>query len=253
MGSTLRFEAAAGTHIGHVRKKNDDSFASLPKLGLFMVADGIGGRPGGEVASRMAVDTVRTCFEEDDPEETWPYALDPSQEREEVQFVHAVRTANTAIFERAVRTPALRGMGTTFTGLYVRGDRAFIAHVGDSRGYRLRRGRLDQVTDDHSMLGEVRRHGVELEDALDEGLSGILMRSVGTERRVDVDTRVEVLVRGDVLLLCSDGLWEPVAEAELHATLSEDSSPEAMVERLIGQALRHGANDNVTCVVVRVS
>ncbi|EYF02528.1 PP2C family protein-serine/threonine phosphatase [Chondromyces apiculatus] len=253
MGSRLHFEAAAGTHIGPVRRKNDDSFAALPELGLFMVADGIGGRPGGDIASRMAVDTVRTCFEEDDPDETWPYAIEPTQEREQLQFIHAVRTANNAIFERAVRTPTLRGMGTTFTGVYVRGERAFVAHVGDTRGYRLRRGQLDLLTDDHSVLGEARRYGVLLDDSVDDRLAGILMRSVGTERRVDVDTRVEVLDPGDVLLLCSDGLWEPVDEADLRATLASDDTPDDMVTRLIHHALERGTTDNVTCVVVRVA
>lgn len=251
VGATLRIEVAAGSHVGHVRRKNDDSFAALPELGLFMVADGIGGRPGGEVASRMVVEAVRAYLEQDDPEETWPYASDRSKDREEVQLVQALRGANNAIFEAAVRTPGLRGMGTTCSCALIRGDRAYLAHVGDSRIYRLRGERLERLTDDHSVLAEARRQGARVDDDADARLAGVLLRSVGTDRRVDVDTRVERVQAGDVLLLCSDGLWEPVREDALQATLSWSSRPEVIVEGLIGRALERGAPDNVTCVVVR--
>ena len=251
MSSTLQIEAAAGSHVGHVRRKNDDSFAALLELGLFMVADGIGGRPGGEVASRMALEAVRESIEEDDPEETWPYASDGTREREELQLVQALRCANNTIFETAVRTPGLRGMGTTFTGALVRGDRAYLAHVGDSRIYRLRGARLEQLTDDHSVIEEARRRGVDLDEDASGRLSGVLLRSVGTERRVEVDTRVELVRPGDVLLLCSDGLWDPVPEDDIAATLAWQGRTEAIVAGLIGRALERGAPDNVTCVVVR--
>jgi len=219
----LHIDAAAGTHVGCIRTNNEDSFASLPELGLFMVADGIGGRPGGEVASRMAVEAVRAYYQQEDPEQTWPYGFDRSQDRDEAALVQALRRANAAIFEKAVRESTLRGMGTTFAGALVRGGRVYLAHVGDSRIYRFRKGASARM----------------------------ILRAVGTSRRVDVETRSESVRPGDTLLVCSDGLWEAVPDDAIAATLTWPGRAEVIVSGLIGRALERRARDNVTCVVVR--
>lgn len=251
MCSAICIDVAADTHVGLVRPNNEDSFAAVPELGLFMVADGMGGRPGGEVASRLAIDTVRACFEQDDPERTWPYARDLTKDRAEVLFAEAVRRANTAVFQKGVLTPTLRGMGTTFAGALVRGPRLYLAHVGDSRVYRFRRGELERLTCDHSVAGDAQRLGVILDD-IDPRIAGRLERAVGTHARVDVETRVEFIEPGDTLLLCSDGLWQPVHESVISVMLAWCSRPSAIVAGLIGYALERGGPDNVTCVVVRI-
>ena len=251
--SGARLEAAGGSHVGCVRKRNEDSYAVLPELGLLMVADGIGGRPGGEVASRMVVDAVRACFEEDDPDETWPWAFDGTKDRDEARLVLSLRRANREILA-AGRRAGMGGMGTTFAGVLVAAGGAYIAHAGDSRVYRLRGERLEALTRDHTVLEELLRQGspsLEALGGIDEAIACRITRALGTEPSVDVETRVEAVEAGDVLLVCSDGLWGPVPADEIATTLAWSVSPQGIVAGLMGRALEHGGSDNVTCVVVR--
>ena len=252
--SGLRIEAAGGSHLGKVRANNEDSFAALPALGLFMVADGLGGRAAGEVASRMAVDIVRACIEEDDPNDTWPYGRNTEADRDEARLVWSVRRANREIEAEGQRIAGKRGMGTTFTGALVSGEKVYLAHVGDSRIYRLRRGRLAALTRDHTVLEDLlRQHGAEAPELRDLApeIACRLTRALGTDKAVEVEARVEAAEAGDVLLLCSDGLWGPVDEDEIAATLAWSASVPAIVSGLSGRALEEGGPDNVTCVVVR--
>jgi serine/threonine protein phosphatase PrpC len=246
----LRVEAAAATHLGRARARNEDSFASAIHLGLFLVADGIGGRPAGDIASRMAVDAVRRCIANDDPDDTWPYARQRAGEREEALLILSFRQANQALLDAARRDPRLQGMGTTLSAALIRGRRAFLAHVGDSRIYRHRDGTLERLTVDHTVVEAARRKGLDIED-LEERYGGILLRAVGTDPRLDVDTRVEIVEPGDTLLLCTDGLWEPVAEDDIADALERPGGPHAAVAALVARALDRGGPDNVTCVVVR--
>jgi serine/threonine protein phosphatase PrpC len=181
---------------------------------------------------------------------TWPYGFDRSQDRNEAALVQALRRANAAIFENAVRESTLRGMGTTFAGALVRGGRAYLAHVGDSRIYRFRKGAIERLTRDHSVIEAARRPGVILDD-LDNPSARMILRAVGTSRRVDVETRSESVRPGDTLLVCSDGLWEAVPDDAIAATLTWPGRAEVIVSGLIGRALERRARDNVTCVVVR--
>jgi serine/threonine protein phosphatase PrpC len=232
-----------------MRPNNEDSFAVLPEIGLFLVADGIGGHAGGEVASRMAVDTVRDWFAEgDDPDETWPRA-DATWDRNEMRLVVGVRRANEAVHQAARRDYELRDMGTTLVAALIRDGRAYLAHVGDSRIYRLRGGAIERLTCDHTMREAARRQGIAI-DTVHDSIADMLERSIGTEPRVDVETRVEALAAGDVLLLCTDGLWAVVPDEDIAATLEWHCRPEVIVAGLIGRALERGGPDNVTCVVV---
>jgi serine/threonine protein phosphatase PrpC len=251
MSRTLHIEAVADSHVGCVRVRNEDSFASLPELGLFMVADGLGGRPAGDVASRMVVEIVCKCFEHIDPDDTWPYGLSGrSGERDEARLVLSIQKANREIFERSRNVLAGRGMGTTFAGVLVSGENAILAHVGDSRVYRFRGGELEQLTRDHSVSEMVRQHGFTL-DAFDGAPPGAIVRAVGTDSTVEVETACTGIEGGDLFLLCSDGLWGPVPEDEIAATLASTSRPEVMLAGLIERAHEHGGPDNVTCVLVR--
>jgi serine/threonine protein phosphatase PrpC len=161
-----------------------------------------------------------------------------------------VRRANEAVHQAARRDRELRDMGTTLVAALIRDGRAYLAHVGDSRAYRLRGGALERLTCDHTMREAARRSGVAI-DSIDDSIADMLERSIGTEPRVDVETRVEALAAGDVLLLCTDGLWAPVPEEHIAATLAWPCRPDVIVAGLIGCALERGGPDNVTCVVVR--
>lgn len=239
-----RLEAFGLTDIGQVREHNEDCFAVLPHLGLFVVADGIGGRAGGEIASRMAVDSLREALEN----------ADPTGPREHMsRLVAGIELANTRIFAATEREPAKRGMGTTVVSALVWGDRVGIAHVGDSRCYRLRGRQLDLFTEDHSLVNEHIRAGLLAPEKADTSpFRHIITRGVGTRPTVDVETRITRAEPGDVYLLCSDGLSSVVEHWELGAILLEHRDLSRAAARFIERAKALGGPDNITAVLLRV-
>ena len=247
-------EVAGATRAGPHRTHNEDRFAVLPKLGLFMVADGVGGQAGGEVASHLAVDTVQEFFECGDPEATWPFGVDPSSTRDEARLTQSLWRANRRIRDAAQRNEAMPRMGATFAGIRANGAGFCAAHVGDSRIYRFREGRLELLTEDHSLRGEYLRrmhdpHATPL--CLDEINLGLLTRALGLEPTLNVDTRVELSEPGDIVLVCTDGLSGPVSEEEIAAMLTAAAALDTTAQRLIERAHGRGGRDDVTCVLVR--
>lgn len=250
----LRIEAAGDSHVGRQRDQNEDSFTVDLDLGLFLVADGIGGAAGGEIASRMAVDIVHSCCRDSGVEITQPVGFDEDTEILEARLVSSIWHANERIFEVGQRDPRYLGMGTTFAGVYVSEGAACIAHVGDSRVYRYRKNRLERLTEDHSLWNEHLHRGEELPDDLDPLLArNVVTRALGMGKTVDVDTRVERPEAGDLLLICSDGLSGPVPEPEIAEVLAQNDDLEQAARYLIERANLHGGPDNVTCVLVRWS
>ncbi|XYI00974.1 PP2C family protein-serine/threonine phosphatase [Sorangium sp. So ce1128] len=251
----LAIEAAAQSDVGRRRSRNEDSFAALPCLGLFMVADGLGGNAAGEVASRMAIEVVKSCFEEgDDLEDTWPYGAARPRERDEVRLILSVRRANRAIYEASQRQDEMRGMATTFAGVLLGPGMAYIAHVGDSRVYRMRGGLLERLTRDHTLLEELLRDGDGALAAL-EALSdraNAVTRALGCDESVAIESRVEATLPGDVFLVCSDGLWGPVPEARIAGVLRAHGELSLAASVLVDLANEHGGPDNVTCVLARL-
>jgi len=257
--SNLVVEAAGTTHSGMIRESNEDSYAIVEGLGLFLLADGMGGRAAGEVASKMAVDTVRGFF--DDPDSTWPVAIGPPTERGgTIRYVDqalpllvaGIQLANGRIFAAARRDREKRGMGTTFAAALARDGFVAIAHVGDSRVYRFRDGQLDLLTRDHSLLNECLRLGHILpEDAAAFPLQHVITRALGTEESVEVDTRIDEVANGDVLLLCSDGLSGSVESGEMAQILATYRDLRDAAARLIARANERGGPDNITCILVR--
>ena len=239
--------------VGRVREKNEDCFAVLPHLGLFLVADGLGGHAGGEIASRMAIDSVREVLE--DPDATWPLGRPaPCRFPGPTVLVAGVELANARIFADAARERARRGMGTTLVGALAWGDRMVIAHVGDSRAYRLRDRQLDLITEDHSLVNEHVRAGLlTREQARSSPLQHIITRSVGTHATVEVDTLIDRTRPGDVYLLCSDGLSGLIEHRELTDILLEHRDLCHTAGYLIERANELGGTDNITAVLVRVS
>lgn len=244
MTRTLQIEAAGHTHTGRVRDGNEDSFAVLSRHKLFMVADGMGGHSHGEVASHLAINTVEGFFDDLLPPTT--------AEEARARLVAGVKLANRRILRAGRADRSKRGMGTTFAGALVQGSSVCIAHVGDSRVYRFRGGRLEQLTQDHSALREVRSRGSIAGSAAEcRALRHVLTRALGLWEGVEVDARIEPARADDLLLLCSDGLAGVVDEEEIAEILEAEAPLETTVEALIERANEYGGPDNVTCVLVR--
>jgi serine/threonine protein phosphatase PrpC len=248
----LRIEACGETHVGQIRAKNEDNFAVLEPLGLFMVADGMGGRAGGEVASTLAIASGREAFADPDTT-TWPTAgVQPCQGPSPRLLLAGIHRANDRIFHAGSADPAKKGMGTTFAGVLVAGEQVTIAHVGDSRVYRLRDRKLDLMTEDHSLLNSYLQTG-QLDPAHAQSFPypHILTRALGTDETVEVDTCVGMAMPGDVMLLCSDGLWGVLKPREIASILLKHRALRQAARRLIDRANEQGGPDNITCVLVR--
>jgi protein phosphatase len=229
--------AHALTDIGKVRDTNEDSFVCRPPL--FVVADGMGGHVAGEVASRMAVETVGNCF--DAPRDLGPQAL----------LSQAITQANRMIFRMSQEDDGCAGMGTTVTAAFVEGAKLYWGHVGDSRLYLLRAGVLKQVTEDHSLVSElVKKGNITAAEALQHPQRNILTRAVGTGEQVLVDTGSFALLPGDRVLLCTDGLTNMVADEDIAATLLQGGDGAALLAGLIGKANAAGGLDNITAIVI---
>lgn len=255
MAQEVRIEVAGETNVGRKRNHNEDNFALMTQFGLYMVADGMGGHASGEVASKMSIDAIAEFLSEtaDDPERTWPYKMDRSMGYEENRLVTSVKLANLRIHQAAQRDQAKRGMGTTFVGLYAADDGVYVAHVGDSRCYRFRGGRLEALTEDHSLLNDyVKMKRLTPEEVANFPHKNVIVRALGMKDTVKVDTRFEVPEVGDTYLLCSDGLAGPVPDAQIAAILNETGSDiQAAASRLIQRANENGGPDNITAVLVR--
>ncbi len=230
-------EAYAGTDTGRQRRANEDSL--LSRAPLFVVADGMGGAQAGEVASRIAVET----FE--------PGVANASAP--ETALATLAQQANARIYELSHSHAEQAGMGTTLTAVYVGERDVAIAHVGDSRAYRLREGTLEKLTDDHSLVDELIRQGrLTPEEAIEHPQRSVITRALGPEGVVEVDTRSYGGRDGDVYLLCSDGLTTMLSEEQVAATLRANAKLRDAGEALIAAANEAGGRDNITVVLLRV-
>lgn len=229
---------AAASDVGRVRKANEDSY--FVRSPLFVVADGMGGAQAGEVASQIAAEAFKQPLDE---------ALAP-----EKRMAAVVQTANEQIHDKSVSDPEFQGMGTTITALLLGDDELTIAHVGDSRAYRLRDGELTRLTQDHSLVGEMVRRGAITEaEAEVHPQRSILTRALGPERTVEVDTLSHGVKDGDVYLICSDGLTGMVADARIAEELGSNKSAREIADTLIREANNNGGVDNITAVVFKTS
>ena len=238
----MRLSSFAGTDVGRARSGNEDSY--FCGRTVLAVADGLGGHQGGEVASAAAVEPLAALDGREFAE--------PGEAAE--ALAAAIREGNAAILERAAGDPGLWGMGTTVTAAALAGERHLqLAHVGDSRAYLLRDGSLEQLTTDHTVVGElVRRGRLTPEQAAIHPERSILTRAVGLDPRVPVDTPDPVELRdGDQVMLCSDGLTEAVDDDRIAELLSADADGEAACRSLIDAANAAGGPDNITVVLLR--
>nr|BBH94026.1 hypothetical protein KTA_22250 [Thermogemmatispora argillosa] len=305
----LKLLAADKTDVGRQREQNEDcAYRRISPEGdvaLFIVADGMGGYRAGEVASRLAVETISQALDSffqplseqptiqlappleeqptvklappaDETAETGgrreaapsPRQRAPEQQARltvklpetpllrsvEERLVNAIRQANSAIIHHGEQRKEARGLGCTVTATLVYQGIAYIANVGDSRTYLLRHGQLKPLTRDHSLVAKlVEAHQIAPEEIYTHPQRNLIYRSLGAGRRqVEVDVFQERLQPGDMLLLCSDGLWEMVRDDEICKTLSEQKSLQDICDQLIALANAHGGEDNITALVVRV-
>lgn len=250
----LRIEVAGQTDVGRKRSHNEDNFAILAEYGLYVVADGMGGHASGEIASKMAVDTLQEFFAAtaNDPERTWPYKMDRSKGYEENRLITGIKLCNLRIFEQAQKNAKQRGMGTTLVALFAVEDGVYVAHVGDSRVYRIRDGAIELLTEDHSLLNDYKKmKRLTEEEIANFPHKNVIVRALGMKDTVKVDTRFEAPRAGDMMLLCSDGLSGPVNEQRmLDVALSAPDLPSA-TNKLIEIANENGGPDNITCVLAR--
>ena len=229
------------------RTNNEDAICARPELGLFVVADGMGGYEGGEVASAIAVESIcelvrRTAG---DADVTWPYKIDPARTIDENEIIVATRLANERIAAR--RSGVLEQMGSTVAVLRIADGRAVIGHVGDSRVYRLRDGKLAQLTIDHSLLAQLIASGAVVDPDTFQWRH-VVTRALGQSGEPDV--QIDHVRSGDVYLLCSDGLSEVLAVEEIAALLEQ--SAERACRALVDAAYAAGSRDNISAIVVRV-
>ena len=230
--------AVMRTDVGKVRRQNEDSAWFDERLGIFAVADGMGGHLAGEVASALAIDAVKELAQGD-------------KQPGIASVKNAVQRAHEAISAHAQQSAGCSGMGTTLSLMWKGGGYMYIAHVGDSRIYRLRGGRLEQITQDHSLVEELVRAGViTKEEARVHPRRNIITRALGTQGDNAPDVLAADTRYGDVWFLCTDGLSGMVEDELIESTLETCSVQEA-ADRLIHMALEAGGNDNVTLIVYR--
>jgi len=262
----MRLRAGAATDVGRVRRLNEDAYMLRAADGLFVVCDGMGGAPAGEVASQLAIDAIVRQVNDGGPTGGSPDgrgsnghgAADVGDRAASYlphtrRLLEALRQSNAFVYEQAQASLERAGMGTTVVGTWIREHVAGVAHVGDSRAYLWRDERLEALTRDHSLAEAHLEAGlVESAESMPPEQQGVLVRVLGREPEVDVDVREVPVQPGDYVLLCSDGLTRMVEEEALASAFRELREPQAICDRLVAAANRAGGADNVTVVVVHV-
>jgi protein phosphatase len=240
----VHITSAGRTDVGIIRSGNEDNYLTVPDRGIFIVADGMGGHAAGEVASEMAVRFVAR-------ELGSLKGLDDTEVGERMRA--AIRTANSAIFQRTLTEHDKRGMGTTVTALVLYGVRFLIGQVGDSRCYLIRDRKLTQITKDHSYVQEQVDAGyLTPEQARTHPYSNVITRCVGANSDVTPDVYVGAVRAGDRFLLATDGLTGMLEDYQLADIMGNGREPQEQVDDLVNEANRHGGLDNITAIVVRI-
>ena len=236
--------AAAATDVGQRRQGNEDRYALAPALGLFLVADGMGGHTAGQVASELAAEATVRAVE----------ALQGASSTLSERLRAAITSANRSIFQTAQGQPEFAGMGTTVVAILSDDRRAALAHVGDSRAYLIRAGRIRQLTDDHSIVGELlRRQEISESAAREHPHRHVLTRALGVRETVEPDLAEITPQEGDLFVLCSDGLTAHVENHEICKVVSDLEDLQESCDELIDLANQRGGEDNITVVIARAS
>ncbi|MFT9494275.1 Stp1/IreP family PP2C-type Ser/Thr phosphatase [Anaerosolibacter sp.] len=240
-------DIGAISHTGLIRDINQDSyFVSEDKMNLFIVADGMGGHKAGEVASSIAIDSVKKYIEEHISQKNGEYDEAVSRIIEE-----AIVDANTKIFNKSMEEEKYQGMGTTLTMAFIQ-SKLFIGHIGDSRAYLIRNNEIKQITQDHSLVAELLRNGTITEkEAKTHPQKNIITRALGTEENIQIDIYTIELLAEDIIVLCSDGLSNLVEQMEIKECLTNSNSMQSGCEHLVDLANERGGYDNITIIGIK--
>ena len=243
------------TDPGRLRRRNEDRIALHPEIGLVVLADGMGGHNAGEVASHLAVDVmIRHCVNALAAEPDPAAGHDPKPCDHEQGALHgAIEAANIAIHEMAHHNPECAGMGSTVVAALFQDDALCVAHVGDSRLYRLRDSRLQLLTEDHSVVQELLNRGLLTPEQARQSVSkNLVTRALGVDARVQIDMGAHATEPGDLYLLCSDGLNDVLTDAQIeHLLAAHGADPDAAVRRLVDATNQAGGPDNISVILVR--
>jgi len=252
----MRAIAAGVSDVGLQREHNEDSFVVLKEYDLFVVADGMGGHRAGDVASKLATETISEFFKSTANDDvTWPFHFDTNLSEEENRLLTGIRVANRQIFERSTRSREYHGMGTTVVGAMFspRKNRMYIGHVGDSRCYRVREGAIQLLTRDHSLINDYLLAMPDLtEEQRSELPKNVITRALGMQDQVVVDIQHDDPRPGDVYCLCSDGLSGMVQDEEILKIVSASPDIRDACTTLIAKANEHGGEDNITAVLIKI-
>lgn len=253
----LRATAHGLTDRGMQREHNEDSFTVLNEYGLFVVADGMGGHLAGDVASRLAIDTISDFFRSTANEDvTWPFHFDTNLSEEENRLLTGIRIANHQILDRSEKSRECHGMGTTVVGAMFSPEKSklFIGHVGDSRCYRVRQGQIKLLTRDHSLLNDYITAIPNLTDEQKADLpKNVITRALGMQKDVVVDLQADDPLPGDVYMLCSDGLNGMLHDDEILEIISNaGANITSSARQLIDTANANGGEDNITVVLIHI-
>jgi serine/threonine protein phosphatase PrpC len=250
-------EAFGRTDVGRRRKVNEDSFLVAPELHLYAVCDGMGGHNAGEVASRMAVETLSAFVERSGVEKeiTWPWGLDADLSFDANRLKTAIRLANSQVFQSADRNEELTGMGTTVVAALVSGSTMTVGSAGDSRCYLARDDKLQQLTQDDSWVSAALGEGIlNSNDVERHPLRNVITKAIGARDSIDIVIIEQTLRSGDLVLLCSDGLHGMLGDDEIaRLVLSSSGSLEEVTASLVDAANEAGGRDNVSVVLLRHS
>ena len=238
----------AVTDIGVVRTANQDSMfiSNDPSLRLFIVADGMGGHKAGELASKLAVESIVGYFSSVSPKIT-------SEVKAQGAVVDSIAMANEEIFNKSTKDSECTGMGTTLTMCYAYKSKLILGHVGDSRAYILRDGGIAQLTEDHSLVNQLIRGGkITRQEAINHPQRNVITRAVGTSEDIEVDTLILKPLKNDVIILCSDGLTNMVGDIELLSIFSDREDLQSACRMAVELAKTNGGTDNITVIAIRI-
>jgi serine/threonine protein phosphatase PrpC len=252
----MRAIAVGLSDVGLQREHNEDSFLVLNEYDLYVVADGMGGHRAGDVASRIATETISEFFKSTANDDvTWPFHFDTNLSEEENRLLTGIRVANRQIFERSTRSREYQGMGTTVVGAMFspKKQRMYIGHVGDSRCYRVRGGKIQQLTRDHSLIND---YLVAMPDLTEEQRSelpkNVITRALGMQDQVVVDLQHDDPRMGDIYVLCSDGLSGMMNDDEIQRIVTSSPDIRLACKKLIEKANEQGGEDNITAVLIQI-
>ncbi len=250
----MRFSYAAHTHLGQQRPHNEDNYFVLEEDNLFVVADGMGGHRSGEVASAIAVEALANYFIETENSQIaeWPFPLPAHYTYDECRLSCGIRQANLRVYQAAQQGEQFEGMGTTIVCMVLGSTGAFLAHVGDSRGYVVRPDGIEQLTEDHSLVNEmIKAEKLTLEEAKRFAHKNVIVRALGLGDDVEVDIGRLMPQPGETYLLCSDGLTDLVTDDEiLEIIMTTAPDIGAASQALSNRANEAGGIDNITIVMV---